>query len=449
MAKRKTPKSEELGETVPVAVPVAVEDKNQKLMEELAGRITQRVVPQSRIKELHGKITETLVKLGVPSRVAILDSQRLLKELDEAVKDRDAHPDVDGDYERRRILRGLMALSRKWGDNLEYDEDDDVLSLCLGNITLETSNHQFRVNLGDFSVKVKMSQWGTENIHDGVWVYPHDPNPPRDGGQDIVHPHVRRDGLEVCFGEAETLSRTALKRGSVGDLFGTMRRMLENYNPGSPYHKLELWESSPCHECGTPLNEDTMYECGHCGHTVCEEHYRSCSFCDVGGCSGCVSLHACFKCGELGCPECVKYERKWRRWLCGDCVEDLNNDPTQTVLEEDPNIGEDEHVISIPAGTLLAYVRQDREFWRWRWIERTPDGEAIEWWSEHNSESLRRQGYRVQGVPGTDGILEPIPVVPVVPVDGSTEGAGGAAAGGQPGVADTTGGVGQTGTPAF
>ena len=138
-----------------------------------------------------------------------------------------------------------------------------------------------------------------------------EPNPAY--GQDsITHPHVRRG--RICLGERNIPGLRAL--GTTGNFLlvrRTIDSILNTYNPGSPYVKLENWVMRHCPICGRNTARPLRH-CAGCDNNACTMCARY-----VGGngdnggyyCRDCAGLCCSCDCNFLtddlstcDCPHC-------------------------------------------------------------------------------------------------------------------------------------------------
>ena len=220
-------------------------------------------------------------------------------------------------------------------DSMEFDPDNRSISVITPAISLQIpgTKPEKHVDFGKFKVELKYS----EQDDNRGWNYnitALTPNCPRgDGGEgritNIIHPHVQ--GGRMCEGAGKAAISKALKETRLVDFFDLTMSILNEYNPGSPYHKLEFWRHRPCRECRTPVDPDEGdgYACNgascnriycercvkehkvggvclECGEFFCSAHLLKCAGCDNGLCSGCAKNVK----GKMYCKECAKEANK-------------------------------------------------------------------------------------------------------------------------------------------
>lgn len=223
----------------------------------------------------------------------------------------------------RDLLGELDQLASEFGE-WNYDTPSSELSVTTEPIHLEG------IELGSFSIRLRLGQPITQLIGRLCWVQALEPNP-ASGNSEVTHPHV--SGEAVCVGDYGPELARALRSGRVCDFFLMIRSILTTYNPGSPYVSLDEWHGEPCADCGRSTDEDDRSSCQACDRSVCDDCISTCPHCDTSLCFGCVTtcrsceqsscaecLATCNGCGAIVCPDCIEDE------LCPTCLENRDDD---------------------------------------------------------------------------------------------------------------------------
>lgn len=133
---------------------------------------------------------------------------------------------------------------------------------------------------------------------------------PLECSSDICHPHVSLGTL--CAGDMTTSLGNACKQLRIYDIVMLVNRILNNYNSGSTYAKLEEWPRGPipigvvpCEVCDGEIGEaDHIIACKSCYHKMCKNCTISCERCNLRTCKKCVYRCGNASCSMSYCPNC-------------------------------------------------------------------------------------------------------------------------------------------------
>ena len=205
------------------------------------------------------------------------------------------------------IIRELQQLRDEF-DDWSFDETTQKLTVVTDPITLED------IDLGVFHIVLDIGKLSSSNNR-AYTVEAQVPNRPA-GNESVSHPHVSDDAL--CAGEAAVPIRRALADGRFCDFFLLVKGVLEHYNPGSAYVRLEDWHGTPCYDCGDRTDAEELCSCHHCDHEFCAQCSSSCEVCSASRCNDCLSM--CARCDRSVCESCRGYCKACRKSCCHDCL---------------------------------------------------------------------------------------------------------------------------------
>lgn len=208
------------------------------------------------------------------------------------------------------ILDELMQIEDEHGQ-LQYNWKENMLSVITEPIELEG------VALGSFEVRLHIDRINQLCKSRPYYIIALEPYP-AGSSDDVTHPHVSNEIL--CEGDGSILIRKALEQGRLADFFDMVIRILNTYNPDSPYVPLNEWHGYPCYDCGYTVNRDESYFCEECQNDFCSECSGYCKICDTTICRGCLS--ECPDCHEPVCKDCYGVCEDCERRVCSDCLED-------------------------------------------------------------------------------------------------------------------------------
>ena len=224
------------------------------------------------------------------------------------------------------------------------------------------------VELGPFAIDFHWDHLGSAKGVDCFDIEALEPNPAQ-GRDDVVHPHVRDNDL--CAGEAMVPLERALEQGRFPEAFLLIRAVLTTYNRSSPYVALDLWDGTPCSDCGRRVDDEDRYGCEGCDNDSCDRCSGSCARCMSSRCSNC--LEDCAVCDAGCCSGCLETTADERRVcascfaLCSECGRRLPKDELTDSLcpdcqpsEEEPDDDDDVQGV-IHAGVEIARFPEEAD----------------------------------------------------------------------------------------
>jgi len=225
------------------------------------------------------------------------------------------------------LTRELEQLSNEFGQ-WDYDKTHKTLSVVTEPIEFDG------IYLGPFRIKLYLPDLREARHGQSYSITALDPRPAA-GAEHVTHPHVSDDRL--CTGDAFASITSSLLSGRICDFFLIVQRVLNTYNPDSPYVKLEDWEGEGCSDCGYTIGEDSRYWCEECEQNFCAECISGCLCCDTSICCDCLTscpvceesvckecLTSCSECGEPCCVSCLEDE------LCPSCIEEKETEDEES-----------------------------------------------------------------------------------------------------------------------
>lgn len=198
----------------------------------------------------------------------------------------------------RDIYEELVALEQEF-DELDWDWKKGTLSVVTEPIELE------EIDLGPFEIRLDWRQMDSSMPYCVIAKQVH----AAECDSSVTHPHVSSERL--CEGDGRVPIRQALQQGRLCDFFLLVRQVLQTYNAGSAYVKLQNWTGARCSDCGHDCEETLV--CQGCESDICEECCCWCSACDGRRCSECRGR--CHGCERTHCHDCLS--------ACADCSEDF------------------------------------------------------------------------------------------------------------------------------
>jgi hypothetical protein len=229
------------------------------------------------------------------------DLQRSLGALATELRDRGRPRTIAGQGD---IYKDLVALEEEFPE-VQIDRAEAQISVTTEPVILED------IHLGPFQIRLDWQQ--LQAIHP-YRVAALEANPAA-SNEEITHPHV--NGQLVCEGDGRVAIARSLAEGRLYDFFLTVDRILHTYAPGRAYVELENWHGSPCHDCGSVIDEENCYSCCRCEETVCGDCGACCSSCDQSYCCGCTE--SCEECGNTTCLGCLQHCLECERLVCPNC----------------------------------------------------------------------------------------------------------------------------------
>ena len=205
------------------------------------------------------------------------------------------------------VIRELQQLGDEF-DDWWFDETSQKLTVVTDPVTLDD------IDLGVFHIVLDISKLSSSSNR-AYNVEAQEPNRPS-GNDSVSHPHVTDDVL--CAGEAALPIRRALADGRFCDFLLLVKGVLEHYNSGSAYVRLEDWHGTPCYGCGDRTNAEDLCSCHNCDHEFCSQCSSSCDVCSASRCNDCLSM--CARCDRSACESCRGNCKVCRKSCCTDCL---------------------------------------------------------------------------------------------------------------------------------
>jgi hypothetical protein len=199
------------------------------------------------------------------------------------------------------LYQDLVALEEEF-PQVQIDLEEDQISVTTEPVILEG------IELGRYQIRLDWQQLKAMHPYRVVAL---EANPAASNAE-ITHPHV--NGGLVCEGDGRAVIARSLAEGRIYEFFLTVNRLLHTYAPGRAYVELENWHGSPCHDCGSVIDEDEFYSCCRCEHLVCGDCGTCCSACDQSFCNGCTD--SCEECHETTCIGCLAHCPECERLVC-------------------------------------------------------------------------------------------------------------------------------------
>ena len=180
-----------------------------------------------------------------------------------------------------------VLLRDVYQDLLQLQEEFERVELGVNHIISAVTDaiELEGIELGDFEIRLHLPLLVNRpdvRAFEIIALNPH----PAAASEDVIHPHVR-DG-QLCAGDATVLVTQALRSGRICDAFLAVSAVLHQYNPGSPYVRLDEWSGTACADCGQVVDEEHRYYCEGCNQDYCEECFSYCAICESSYCRGCL-----------------------------------------------------------------------------------------------------------------------------------------------------------------
>ena len=221
------------------------------------------------------------------------------------------------------IWRDLLALHDDF-DEVEYHSKEQCLTVTTSSIILED------VDLGRFKIVLS---WARPHEWMSYRVVAVDPNPCEKDDR-TTHPHVHDESL--CEGEGEAAIEKALSQVRLHDFFVLVHQVLQTYNAGSAYARLNEWTGNPCRDCGSTIRHDEGAWCGQCEGDVCDNCRSRCNDCDRTLCNSCGDV--CGSCEQVFCIGCLSICPQCDRSQCANCLSEqaCGCSPDHTPIAQEP-----------------------------------------------------------------------------------------------------------------
>jgi hypothetical protein len=229
-----------------------------------------------------------------------------------------------GDLTHEQMKQGLTAISNEFHSwRFERRPDGYHFIARTFDISLAEREGGPSFNFGQFDIDLGIAglMRGTGRSYKVIAVTPR----PSHYDEGIPHPHV--SGEQLCEGNGAQSITQLLEHGDFYMFFVLINQTLSNYNPGSPYVRLNEWlnmqrsersNSSSCSVCGEEP-EDAV-RCAECGMSVCDDCASYCDERDRSICDDCKSTlrsrrQPCDGCDIAGSSDCLIYVND----ACSDC----------------------------------------------------------------------------------------------------------------------------------
>ena len=229
---------------------------------------------------------------------------------DQASAARHALQEIDKethDIELRDLYEELVALDSEFSE-VEWDYRKQTLSVLTESIELDD------MNLGPFKIVL---DWSDLSVTKPYQIIAQEPQPAA-SDDEVTHPHVH--GRMLCEGDGRVPIRNALRQGRLCDFFLLVQQVLQTYNAGSAYVRLEDWNGKCCADCGDSCGRNNSNYCDACEITLCSDCGSTCSDCDGNLCAECRG--ACHGCHNTICHHCVIDCSSCRDGFCKECLTD-------------------------------------------------------------------------------------------------------------------------------
>ncbi len=243
----------------------------------------------------------------------------------------------------KSLLEDLKIISAAFSD-IRWNKERSCLFIQTPEIILKepdfVDSPKF-INLGRMVICLNYHQ----NINEKFTyrIFPLDPNVPLTYHRVInytdgmyFHPHVSKSGA-LCAGEARLAIENTIQDCRLVDFIDLIMGILSNYNPLSPYYKLENWSIIQCSICNSNIQWKDKNVCGCCGKIICNRCLYSCMECrhDPAVCNHYISTSKksrkkYIKCSICNQNYCIKHYRSIRKHKC---YEDILKLRKEKVLE--------------------------------------------------------------------------------------------------------------------
>ncbi len=128
----------------------------------------------------------------------------------------------------RQMYDELDALQTEFGE-FDCDLKQHTISIVTDPIALE------EIDLGPFQIVLHWDRLTQPRAYEVVALEPNAAT----SHDDVPHPHVQ--GQALCEGDGKAAIRSALQQGRLCDFFLLVTQILQTYNAGSAYVRLEQW----------------------------------------------------------------------------------------------------------------------------------------------------------------------------------------------------------------
>jgi hypothetical protein len=206
------------------------------------------------------------------------------------------------------IFADLLQIEDEFGE-LGFGCNAKTVSVITDPVILDG------LALGTFEVRLLVDQIGKLYTKSPYEVIALEPNPAATDSN-VTHPHV--SGEKVCEGDGHVAINKAIEEGRLCDFFVMVTKILQTYNPDSPYVSLDDWQGISCYDCGCTVSGDDCYYCEYCDRDYCSQCSTYCQRCDTTVCLGCA--YGCPACNEPVCRDCTATCKECDETFCKDCL---------------------------------------------------------------------------------------------------------------------------------
>lgn len=216
-------------------------------LEAIAAKLSAAYL-ESAIQSIHD-VSRTLAEYGAANLAPLNYDLSLdcFNEFAEAVTNRLADVSSGAVELQSARLVELSDAQAKPGTTITVRNNQLYVTFLTPEIVLE------EVNFGKFKIRFIT---GTGHRTTGIEVEAVTPNRPTPNDP-VVHPHV--NGNNICLGNGGNAVYKALADGRYCDAYDIILSILNTYNAGSPYRRIEVWKGTPCRECGVTLGTNDMH----------------------------------------------------------------------------------------------------------------------------------------------------------------------------------------------
>ena len=206
------------------------------------------------------------------------------------------------------VVAGMLQIEQEYGD-IKFDLKAKTVSVITDTIVLED------ISFGAFEIRLFINEIKKLHAESPYKLIALEPNP-AGSDDEVTHPHVSHEKL--CEGDGFIPIRKAIGQGRLCDFFTIIIRILQTYNPDSPYVALSDWEGTSCYDCGYTVAGDDCYYCENCERDYCSQCSTYCQICDSTICLGCA--YECPVCKKPVCRHCTAVCKDCDETLCTDCI---------------------------------------------------------------------------------------------------------------------------------
>lgn len=209
------------------------------------------------------------------------------------------------------MIREVRQIEREF-EHIAIDMDEKSIRVVTDDIILTCSVSDQTVNFGPFEIKIELTPQHSRNNRKFQYkIKALQPNYPlsergKPANRCHVHPHINAGSRSLCEGAGSNSITHAMNNHLIADTLLIINAILHEYNPRSPFHKMEGWEYGQCSICSLYVQSDNNVPCSFCGKPMCATcaAERKCSVCGKYICpqhTGNRAVTKCTRCGEVFC----------------------------------------------------------------------------------------------------------------------------------------------------